>query len=145
MISNHWFKLCSVEKKGMFIGLWSNTTSSYSNAKRKKVVETSKRLGEISTINSQIETYFHATIDSKTSFSSSISITSTSSLSLIMHLFISLWLLKLVWDHSWHIQELLFPNHWDHTFISLRDSTLHLAWLWLKLFRSFKMLDFWFH
>lgn len=145
MISNHWFKLCSVEKKGMFIGLWSNTTSSYSNAKRKKVVETSKRLGEISTINSQIETYFHATIDSETSFSSSISITSTSSLSLIIHLFISLWLLKLVWDHSWHIQELLFPNHWDHKFISLRDSTLHLAWLWLKLFRSFKMLDFWFH
>ena len=62
------------------------------------------------------------------------------SISISQFMLSSLTLLRLACCHNRRLWELLVPNHLDHMRRSLRDSTLHWAWLWLELLRNSEML-----
>ena len=55
-------------------------------------------------------------------------------------MFNNLTLLRLSCSHDHHIQEPLLPCHLDHMHRGPWDSSLHWAWLWLKLLRSLETL-----
>ena len=55
-------------------------------------------------------------------------------------MFNSLTLLRLVCSHDHHIREPLLPRRLNHMHRGSQDSSLHWAWLWLKLLRSSETL-----
>ena len=59
-------------------------------------------------------------------------------ISISRFMFNSLTSLRLACNHDRHIRESLLSRHLDHMHRGLRDSSLHWAWLWLKLLRSSK-------
>lgn len=126
-------------EKGISKSLWLDSTFSSSDTKGKKVVETLEGLTPLVLRENSLLSRDPRQWD----LSFLIHITNTNSLSFIIHLFISLWLLKLVWDHSWHISKsYCSPAIEPYVQRSKRQYT-PLGMTLTQASKSFEMLGFW--